>query len=198
MGAVQNLCQRCILLEKGSVKFIGTVTDSISAYQMSFANSPVFLKHRTDRMGSGKIRVTAIELRNLNGDVVDTVSCAETFDIFLYFEATSGFEESNPIVSIAVKTPWDVPVFLIHNRMTGDTFGKLPLAGAFVCRISDLSLVPSLYKLDYSIINNGDYLDGLTSAADIDVISGNFYGTGEVPPASHGVCMVKGRWRIST
>ena len=50
MEAVQNLCQRCILLEKGTVKFIGTVFDSISAYQRSNANIPVSLKNRTDRI----------------------------------------------------------------------------------------------------------------------------------------------------
>ena len=137
-------------------------------------------------------------MRNLNGAVIDTVTCIETFDIFLYFEVKPGFENFNPIVSISVKTPWDVPVFLIHNRMTGDIFGKLPLKGDFVCRISVLSLVPSIYKLDYTIINGGDYIDGLSSAADLNVSSGDFYGTGEVPPASHGLCLVKGHWRIST
>jgi lipopolysaccharide transport system ATP-binding protein len=198
MAAVQNLCQRCVVLEKGTVKFIGNVPDSISAYQISFANSPVSLMDRTDRAGDGGIRVTAIELRNINGDIVDTISCGETLDILLHFEVKPGFEKSQPIVSIGVKTQWDVPVFLIHNRMTGEIFEKLPSTGAFVCRISDLPLIPSVYKLDYSIIKGGDYMDGLTSAANLDVTSGNFYGTGEVPPASHGICLVNGHWRIET
>jgi lipopolysaccharide transport system ATP-binding protein len=80
--------------------------------------------------------------------------------------------------------------------MTGEPFEELPQRGAFVCRISDLPLVPSVYKLDYSVIRNGDYIDELTSAANFEVTSGNFYGTGEVPPASHGLCLVKGHWRI--
>jgi lipopolysaccharide transport system ATP-binding protein len=197
LGAVQNLCQKGIVLEHGMVKFIGSVPDSIATYQMSYANSAGSLEDRTDRMGSGEIRVTAIELRNLNGHIIDTVSCDDTFDVFLYYKVKPGFENCKPIVSISVKTPLEVPIFLIHNRMTGDILEKLPQKGAFVCRISNLPLVPSSYKLDYSVMNSGNFIDGLNAAADLDVTSGDIYGTGEVPPPSHGLCFVKGHWRVS-
>jgi len=28
------------------------------------------------------------------------------------------------------------------------------------------------------------------------VIEGDFFGSGEVPPISHGVCLAEGRWRL--
>jgi lipopolysaccharide transport system ATP-binding protein len=98
-----------------------------------------------------------------------------------------------------VKTQWDVPVFLHHNRMTGDEFGELPNEGSFVCRIRKLPLVPSTYRIGYSImISGGDYLDSMGDAAELNVIAGDFFGSGEVPPSSHGFCLVEGSWSLNS
>jgi len=45
---------------------------------------------------------------------------------------------------------------------------------------------------------NRDYLDSMSDAAELQIISGKFFESGEVTPASHGFCLVEGRWRIST
>lgn len=196
MSAIQNMCQRCILLENGFMKYFGDVNESINIYQMRDGVSSVSLNERKDRKGSGGIIIKAIEIRNTNGDIIKTVRNSEAFDVYLFFEVKPGFEKSHPIVSISIKSQLDVPVSLIHNRMTGNTFDTLPRNGVFVCRIFKLPLVPSTYKMSYSIISGGDYLDGLDTAFLFEVISDDFYGTGEIPPPSHGVCIIKGYWRL--
>ena len=30
----------------------------------------------------------------------------------------------------------------------------------------------------------------------LGVVEGDFFGSGEVPPISHGVCLAEGRWRL--
>ena len=41
-----------------------------------------------------------------------------------------------------------------------------------------------------------EYLDRIDEAAELTVVEGDFYGSGEVPPLSHGCCLVAAEWRL--
>jgi lipopolysaccharide transport system ATP-binding protein len=38
--------------------------------------------------------------------------------------------------------------------------------------------------------------DRIDDASELNVIEGDFYGTGEVPPMTHGCCLVDAEWRL--
>ena len=42
------------------------------------------------------------------------------------------------------------------------------------------------------------YLDQMDDAIELTVIDGDFFGSGEVPPITHGVCLVDGKWRVES
>jgi lipopolysaccharide transport system ATP-binding protein len=117
-------------------------------------------------------------------------------DICLHYEAEPDFNRTGIVASFMVRTQFDVPVFLQHNRLTGDELGALPRRGAFVCRLPRLPLPPATYRVGYSILCDGEYLDRVDDAGELTVIEGDFYGSGEVPPASHGCCLVDAAWRL--
>jgi lipopolysaccharide transport system ATP-binding protein len=199
MAAVENLCHRAVVLDQGLIRFAGTQTTAISEYQRSFSTNQVSLKDRTDRKGSGEVRVVGIEFRDVEGHIIDSVVCGQDFDIVFHFETSSGFRSNRVIASVSVKTQWGVPVFLHHNRMTGTEFGELPSHGAFVCRIHKCPMTPSTYRIGYSVMINGlDYLDIIEDAAELSVIAGDFFGSSEVPPSSHGFCLVEGHWSLES
>ena len=89
-----------------------------------------------------------------------------------------------------------IPVFLHHNRMVGSDFGNLPHEGSFVCRIKKLPLTSSNYRIGYSIMIGNEYLDSMSDAAELNVLAGDFFSSGEVPPSSHGFCLVEGNWSL--
>jgi lipopolysaccharide transport system ATP-binding protein len=95
-----------------------------------------------------------------------------------------------------VRTYLDVPVFLQHNRLTRNHWDFLPSTGAFVCRIRKLPLPPATYRLGFSVMGNNEYFDRIDDASELNVIEGDFYGSGEVPPISHGCCLVDADWRL--
>ncbi len=196
MAAVEKLCQCGIVLHRGNVKCIGSQTEAITQYLTSFSDSLVSLRDRTDRQGSGKVKVVAIEIRDEEGNILEVVQSGQTIDIYLYFETQPQAKLSRIITSLAVRTQLEVPVFLQHNRLNQDEFGVLPQKGAFICRINRLPLPPSTYQVAYSLIKDGRYLDGINNAIQLSVIDGDFYGSGEVPPVSHGVCLVEAQWRL--
>jgi lipopolysaccharide transport system ATP-binding protein len=195
MAAVEKLCRQGIFLRQGQVVFTGSQSEAISRYLASTAEKPPSLASRLDRTGNGQIRITEIEIKDEAGNLLEVVASGQMIDVYFYFEARSA-NISRAITSLLVTTSLDIPVFLQHNRLTMDDFGLLPKQGAFVCRINCLPLPASVYQINYSVLLDGTYLDALNNAVDLTVVDGDFYGSGEVPPISHGVCLVDAQWRL--
>jgi lipopolysaccharide transport system ATP-binding protein len=196
MAAIENLCSRAVVLDQGLVRFVGTQTAAISEYQRSFTVNQVSLTDRTDRNGTGEVLIVGIEFQDLEGQTIDGVVCGQDFDIRFHFITRPGFSSNRVIASFMVKTQLDVPVFLHHNRMTGTEFGELPDQGVFVCRIHKIPLTPSVYRIGFSIMLDNNYLDSISEAAELTVIAGDFFASGEVPPSSHGYCLVGADWSL--
>ncbi len=200
MAAVANLCQRGIVLQGGQVRYIGNQTDAISYYLKDMASTTTSLRDRKDRRGSGEVRVTGIEIRDAQGNKLQTVVSGQDISIHFSFETKPGFNSKHIVMSCLVKTQLDAPVFLHHNRLSKEEFDVLPKAGVFICRFSRLPLPPATYRIHYSIIADrgyGAYLDLIDDAVELTVTDGDFFGSGEVPPSSLGVCLVEGHWSVA-
>jgi lipopolysaccharide transport system ATP-binding protein len=198
MAAVEHLCKRGIVLNGGAMVHIGTQTEAITEYLMTNARTTVSLRDRTDRVGSGGVRVVGIEIKDRQGHTLEAVPCGQEAYIHLHYESQPDFRSRSVIASIACKTALDVPVFLHHNRLTHQEFGDLHEKGAFVCHLKSLPLPPANYRIAFSVISAGSYLDYIEDAAELNVTEGDFFGSGEVPPISHGVCLVEGSWHLET
>ncbi|MBJ7901326.1 MAG: ATP-binding cassette domain-containing protein [Cyanobacteria bacterium RI_101] len=198
MAAVEKLCQKGIFLTKGNIQHAGTQTSAINTYLTSLTSSIVSLADRDDRIGSGEIKVVAIEIKDTEGNVLDLVQSGQTIEFHLHYERKSSIKLANVVASIAVKTQLEAPVFLQHNRMTQDEFGVIPEKGTFICRINKLPIVPSSYQVNYSLMKDGICLDGLNNSLEFSVVEGDFYQSGEVPPISHGICLVDAEWRLES
>jgi homopolymeric O-antigen transport system ATP-binding protein len=198
MAAVESLCQRGVVLSNGQVAVDGTQLEAISYYLSDVDTSTVSLDDRSDRLGSGEIRVTGIEYRDKSGNKLGILRSGQTIDIYLHYETSEEFQRGDVIASVTVKTQLESPIFLLHNRLTGDHWTEIPSRGSFVCRIMKLPLPASVYRLGYTLIRHGQYLDGLSNAQEMVVDSGDFFGTGEIPPISHGVCLTEAEWRLES
>jgi lipopolysaccharide transport system ATP-binding protein len=198
MATVEKLCSRGILLNQGRIQYVGSQTEAITKYLTTNTDNIVSLENRKDRRGSGEVKVFAIDVKDKEGNILDVSQSGQNISINLYFKKKSSFKSERLIASISVKTQLEVPVFLQHNRLTGNTFGHLPKTGILVCQINNLPLPPSSYRISYSLIQDGVYLDSLSHAIDLDVVDGDFYGSGEVPPISHGVCLIDASWHMTS
>ena len=196
MAAVSNLCRRGIVLEQGRVAYAGTQTEAIARYLTTCRARKRSLRDRTDRAGSGEVRVVAVEVRDTAGRTLDVAASGQDVDICLRYEAAPGFHSTQVVAGLCVKTQFDAPVFLQHNRLTRDEWGALPPRGTFVCRVPRLPLPPAAYRITYSLMRDGEYLDAMEDAYELTVTDGDFFGSGEVPPATHGCCLVDASWRL--
>ncbi|MDP3979994.1 MAG: ABC transporter ATP-binding protein, partial [Chlamydiota bacterium] len=85
MAAVENLCQKGVLLEKGKISSIGTIGESVSKYMSSMNNDVYDLSQRTDRLGTGQIRLTQIDIRDDDNNRVEFVKSGQNINIYLHF-----------------------------------------------------------------------------------------------------------------
>jgi len=198
-AAVENLCQRGIVLENGTLKFSGTQTEAISYYVSTFTQQTGDLRRRADRRGNGQIKVVAVELRDTSGQPIAVAHAGQDIDVYLFFENHSpGVARPSLTVTLYVKSELDVPVFTHNNVITGQTFPSvLPAEGAFVCRLRNLPLPESTFRLGYDIGSasvGGVTLDSLESAIQLHVEGGDFFGSGQLPPIHAGVSLVAGEW----
>jgi lipopolysaccharide transport system ATP-binding protein len=119
MAAVENLCSRGIVLEKGRMRFDGDASETVQEYLRNRDTLGVDLRDRTDREGSGEIRVTNISLRDKNGHPIDIVSSGQALDIVLEYEMTQPYERTDIITSLLVRTNLGTNLSLHHNRLAG-------------------------------------------------------------------------------
>lgn len=199
MAAIENLCHRGVLLQGGRVEFVGTQTEVLTRYLTASSRSARgSLAQCLNRTGSGEVRIVGIEFRDTYGNSIEVAAAGQDLDIYLFFESTDR-PVVNIVPSVMVTTQMGAPVFLQHSRLASKSFSRLPHSGAFVCRISQLPLPASTYHITYSLIDEngrGRYVDSVEDAAEFVVLEGDYFGSGEVPPVSHGSCLVRGEWRI--
>jgi lipopolysaccharide transport system ATP-binding protein len=194
LAAVQNLCNKGVVLENGKVVYNGNQNTAIEHYLNSNLSLSESLKNRTDRMGEGEIKINKIELKNISGQLIDSVISGQNFEIHMHFESKNE-STLNIIPSINISTTLGTPVFTHHSRLKGKKF-NVAKKGIFVLKINNLPLTETNYILGYSLISNDKILDGISRVMNLTVGKGDFFGHGEIPPISHGIVLVDGDWRI--
>lgn len=196
-ATVESLCKRGIVLQAGKVAYDGTQTDALRFYAEANATHGVSLRERTDRTGSGAIRVVSAELRNEAGRVVQTVNSGDDVAVWLHFENAQSAQFPQLNARINVRTLLGVPVFTQSNQLVGQGFGKLPERGAFVCKIPRLPVPAGTYRITFQISSSyrqAEMIDAVEDAIELTVETGDFFGTGMVPALPSGSALVPAQW----
>jgi lipopolysaccharide transport system ATP-binding protein len=193
MAAVENLCGRGVLLEAGRVRLSGKMQHVIDRYIATvskLADRP--LVERDDRQGNGRLRFTGISYLE-DGRPVETVRAGHPATI----RVTYACERPGPVavhVAIGVYTLSGQCVAVLENEMAGYEIDRLEGQGEFCCTIPKVPLTPGKYRLNLFSTVNGVMADWLQEAGDMDVESGDFFGTGRLPMATHGGVLVDQVW----
>ncbi|ODT52011.1 MAG: ABC transporter ATP-binding protein [Paludibacter sp. 47-17] len=200
MGSIKTLCNKGLVLKDGQVSYSGDIHDSIAYYLMSMKSVlAIPLDQRKDRRGNQLIKATNIELKTLTDIPLSSVASGQGFKICLSYEKLTNEVYKNVTVSFSMADDNDMPLFLIHNRLTGDKIDVSANSGVFECIVTKFALNAGTYLLSYTISadnGRGDTFDLLSNACEIKVESGNFYKTGETAPDFFGPMLLDGYFRI--
>jgi lipopolysaccharide transport system ATP-binding protein len=193
MAAVQALCHRGILLSEGRIVVDTSAAEAIKSYVADSVNTAVqSLAERKDRNGDGQLRFTEFWMENSEGDRVGEAVVGQ--DIRFCFAYKAAKPLRNVHVSFNLQEYIGDPIVNCYTADVGRGFAVVPETGIFVCEIKKFPLCPSRYTGNVQSEVNGYVSDWVRGAILVDVVDGDFYGTGKLP--GQGKVIVLHDWNV--
>jgi lipopolysaccharide transport system ATP-binding protein len=199
MAAVQNLCSRGILIEKGKIFFEGITDQVIQKYNDSlqlFINSEK-LADRKDRTGTGEIKISGITFKNEKGEVVQLLVSGQTYYIEFQYIANKKIQHSNIEFILSVYSQGS-HIFTLSTNFVGKEISNIDKDGKIYCKITEFPLSPGIYTYNATCKIGNGISDWIINAGDFVVEGGDFYGTGNMPGLSHPGILLKQVWLLES
>ena len=199
MAAVSSLCSKAMVLWEGKVEYpLGSVEEGVQKYLTQVHKiTKTKLADRNDRKGNGKVRIRDFAAFDRDGNELEYLATGQEVDFRLYYSSTEN-NVQNVVVGIGISSNSGSFVSMLSNQVAGDLFDSIGKDGFFSCKIKKLPLAPGNYTASLIIRSNETILDWIQQAVTIVVEPGDFFGTGRMPPPTHGGVLLEQEWAAIT
>ncbi|KII27711.1 sugar ABC transporter ATP-binding protein [Pseudomonas fluorescens] len=196
-GSIQALCNRAILLEKGTVLKDGKPEEVMDYYNALIAekeNSTVQLRELEDgsiqtRSGTGEANVESVTLHNAAGDPIEYVSVGENVSLRISTRINSAIPEL--VVGYLIKDRLGQPVFGTNSHHLGCKIDSLE-AGETVSYsftfaanlgVGSYSVAVALHTADSHLSRNYEWVDLTLVFNVVNISQSVFVGLAWMPPS---------------
>jgi lipopolysaccharide transport system ATP-binding protein len=205
LAAVETLCDRLLVLDKGSCIYHGGVEEGTRKYLDLQKDQGTDLSSRHDRSGNGQIRFSSMSHELAQpGQYTIEAAYGLPLQIVVGIRRGSGKPPRGCIdVAILVKnhlgqtvTTW--ATFLTGERICLDESAE---QWRLVCQVPALYLVPDRYRLDLWCAQGQDLIDGVGTAALLNVGTGLLKEVKDARkpnPRKHGALLLPHRWHTDS
>lgn len=200
MAAVENLCKRGVVLEKGKVVFDGNSKDAVHRYLNSLSGSQnasghmIDLTAATDRRSMVQPLLKRIEFYT-DGDrpMIEGLQIGARLKVRVQFELPNPTSSFN--IGLGFNNVFGQRIFTAHSQFEPQRSGQEHSGlQTFVCDIPSLTLMPGEYTLRLWLDIGNQEADLINDAARVSVIESDYYGTGKVP--WNGTFVLKHHWYL--
>jgi lipopolysaccharide transport system ATP-binding protein len=179
MAAVQALCERGIYLSEGRVACDANAEDAVRSYVAGFTSGAMRpLTLRSDRKGSGELRFTACWIENKRGVKVDRAMVGEDIRFCFAYKATK--PSRNVYVAFNLQEQIGDAIINCNTTDVGEDLALVPQEGVFVCEIKKFPLRAGRYVGNLDCRVQGVLADWIQGAILVDIVAGDYYGTGKL------------------
>lgn len=178
MASIQFLCTKCMVLNNGTLNYIGQTNHAIEHYLQNRA-SGLKLYDRKDRIGGEDFRFSNITFLSERGTDIETVKNGSTLRICI--SAITKKNIDNIVIRIIIVDSNGIELTVLNNFHTGNLLSVNKNEIEFYCQIDKLTLARGNYNLHILALNQGNTLDEVEFAKSFEVIEGDFYKTGKHP-----------------
>jgi len=196
MGAVQTLCSRGMLLDQGAATFVGPVDETVSEYLARWKVNSNLLADRREEDPSKTAWLTGVAFRSPDGEALERIHSGEPLDIHLSYKARRAGLRLD--VGIGIYDPLGIKILHLGTQYAKIDNKTMPAAGAIVCHIPKLPLPEGEYRINLSLHCQGHRADHVVGAAVMNVVAGDFYGSGRSPQASETKFFLEHNWKYDT
>ena len=174
MGLLQQLCERGIYLQGGSVHTDGTIAEAVDAYLQTLEQAKTIdLAKRIDRKGQGKVRLIGAEVINSHNGSPSVIKTGQSARFIFQVDTLVPGMACN----FQVYDTIGQPVTSFTTKVRGPEDSSDPHNGnKFVCDVEELLLMPGRYRVDVAIIGDNRMQDFIEAATIFDVGEGHVAG----------------------
>jgi lipopolysaccharide transport system ATP-binding protein len=203
MAAVENLCHRGVVLERGHLVFDGTAKDAVQHYLSGISRATGAsgrTGHVVELEGVGERRSPiAPLLRRLEFFTENEQPLTEGLPIGARLKVKVHFDLPKPTASFNVglgfNNSYGQRIFMAHSVFEPNRSGEEHVgAQVFSCEIPSFTLMPGEYAVKVWLELKRAQADAIEDAATITVLESDFYGTGKVP--WNGSVVLTHRWYL--
>ena len=186
MAAVETICNRGILLDRGRIITTGSAREVVGKYLRSAIGlTAVDISERPDRQGDGRLRFQSVE---------SDVRTGAPSEIRFSYRARAAL--GRVAVSVGIFNSTGEGAAFLGTEIVGHELGSMPEQGVVVCRLPMAPLLPGRYTMNVFCTVNDVIADWVIDAAQLEVTEGDFFGSGRLPPAGYGSVAVPHSWAV--
>jgi len=202
MAAIENLCQRGVVLEHGRLAFDGGAKEAVQHYLRSVADKRQIGGHVVDlsQLANRKVAAPPMLTRlEFYGDddqpLTDALPIGGQLKIRVQFALAT--LTANFHVGLGFNNALGQRIFSAHSCFEPSRPHR-ECAGLqdFVCTIPSLTLVPGDYTVRIWLEVGYKMVDDVDDVARFTILASDFYGTGKIP--WNGVCVLKQHWQLES
>lgn len=198
MAAVENLCNKGIVLDKGTNVYEGTATEAIKHYiSLNAKRSDIPLSNRVDRVGSGQLIFDHINFFDSEGKRQEQFLEGESITIEISYQITdSNFDFTGTHFSIQLSDIYGHIIFDSYNDIVGTTFDNTEILTGKVITIElkKVALRAGIYNISCDFVQGNKYIDQVDNATQIQIIGGTPYNYSR--SIRSGVTAIETHWSI--
>lgn len=200
MSAIENLCTRAILLEKGQIKYVGETSDVVSTYLSRYYNNDRTFAD-LEREGNGKLRVLDMHLEDSDGNIISALSAGEDA-IFCFHYETNGLRATDKIsFGIGITSSREQALANLYSDFSDTYLTDLPKRGIVRLKIPNLPFTNGDYLMSARVVMNGPsdtgiVLDFPQGSIPFQIRASDYYGTGNLQLPRWGHTLVRGQWDV--
>jgi lipopolysaccharide transport system ATP-binding protein len=176
MAAIENLCKKSILINKGKLIQYDTTDVVIDNYlKDTVLNTDI--NNIKNRKGVGKIILTKITQFNKYMEIVDFLQSGKFFTIRLNYECLENIKHQNCRISLAIKKDSN-PLIVLSSELTQKKSITLNGKGYIDFSIDNFPLSEGSYDITLFLETRDNIQDWFTINNFLNVVDGDFYDTG--------------------
>lgn len=200
MGAIENLCTRTILLEKGQILDMGDTTEIVSNYlTRTYHDEASFddMEHE----GNGKLRVLKMHLEDKDGKSVSALNAGEDAAFCFHYENKGLSPNDKVSFGVGITSSREQPLANLYSDYSNVFLQHLPEQGIIRLRVQNLPFTAGDYLVGVRVVMNGNYQTGILvdyplGAVPFQIRASDYFGTGNLQLPRWGNTLIKGEWDI--
>ncbi len=203
MAAVENLCQRSIMLQAGKIEADGGSVSVVQEYldlARKTINNNIDLLTLTERSGSGLVKLTDFHVEDQYGNRVEIVRSGMPVDfVFTYINNSTTENKLDEVdFGFSIHKSTDNQVLaVLYASYQANEFSLDTRVGKVRCHVNALPLSVGSYGLGARVTVKGiesDWPRGLIG--NLHVEASDFFQSGRIGFGSSAPLLIKGHWQL--